>query len=124
MAWGLAPGLRGHAELALSHRALCIGDTLTLSVKLKASGRESQALVVDYAVHHVRAGGKTSAKVFKGWKVSLAPGETLSLNKRHPFREVTTRRLYPGVHRVELLVNGERQACETVDLHPAPVKVA
>jgi hypothetical protein len=87
-------------------------------VQLQGSGREPQALVVDYAVHHVRAGGKTSAKVFKGWKVNLAPGEALRLSKRHPFREVTTRRLYPGVHRIELLVNGERQACETVDLHP------
>ncbi|MDM7951245.1 DNA alkylation repair protein [Hydrogenophaga sp.] len=123
-AWGLAPGLRGHATLSLSHGALCIGDTLTLSVQLQGSGREPQALVVDYAVHHVRAGGKTSAKVFKGWKVNLAPGEALSLSKRHPFREVTTRRLYPGVHRIELLVNGERQACATVDLHPGAVKAA
>ncbi|WP_291012789.1 DNA alkylation repair protein [Hydrogenophaga sp.] len=124
LAWGMSPGLRGQAELALSHRALRIGDTLTLSVQLRASGREPQALVVDYAVHHVRAGGKTSAKVFKGWNVNLAPGEALSLSKRHPFREVTTRRLYPGVHRIDLLVNGERQASETFELRPAAVDTA
>jgi 3-methyladenine DNA glycosylase AlkC len=117
-AWGLAPGLRGHAKLSLSDRSLCIGDTLTLSVQLQGGGRRPQPLVIDYAVYLVRAGGKTSAKVFKGWKLNLAPGETLSLSKRHPFRELTTRRLYPGKHRVELLVNGERQASEAFDLWP------
>ena len=118
-AWGLAPGLRGHAKLSLAPRALCMGDTLTLSVQLQGGGRAPQALVVDYAVHHVRAGGKTSAKVFKGWKLNLTPGETLSLSKRHPLREVTTRRLYPGEHRVDLLINGERQASESFALRPA-----
>ncbi len=124
LAWGLSPGLCGHAKLALSHRSLCIGDTLTLSVQLQGGGREPQALVVDYAVHHVRAGGKTSAKVFKGWKLNLVPGETLNLSKRHPFREVTTRRLYPGKHRVELLVNGELQASEAFDLRSTEYKGA
>ena len=30
-----------------------------------------QALVVDYAVHHGKASGGTSARVFKGWTLQL-----------------------------------------------------
>ena len=66
-----------------------------------------QTLVVDYLVHHVRANGGTSPKVFKGWKLVLAPGERCTLSKRHSLRPVTTRTLYPGRHRIELQVNGE-----------------
>ena len=120
-AWGLAPGLRGQATLALSHRRPSIGETLTLRVQLRADGPAPQPLVVDYAVHHRRAGGRTSAKVFKGWKLSLAPGETVGLNKRHPLREVSTRRLYAGAHRIDLLVNGVVQASASFDLQPQAV---
>jgi len=49
----------------------------------------------------------TSPKVFKGWKLVLAPGERCTLDKRHSLRPVTTRTLYPGRHRIELQVNGE-----------------
>jgi hypothetical protein len=71
-------------------------------------------------VHHVRANGSTSPKVFKGWKLTLAEGEARTLEKRHSLKPVTTRRLHPGRHRVELLVNGLALAEATFDLKPWP----
>jgi hypothetical protein len=58
----------------------------------------------------VRANGSTSPKVFKGWKLTLGPGEQRTLGKRHSLRPVTTRVLYPGPHRIELQVNGQTLA--------------
>jgi hypothetical protein len=116
LAWGLTPGLRGQATLSLSHAAIAVGGTLELQVRLSSTGSAMQALVIDYVVHHARAGGKSTAKVFKGWKLSLAPGEVLNLSKRHPLRPVSTRRLYPGPHRIDLLANGEKQATVGFDL--------
>ena len=63
--------------------------------------------MVDYVVHHVKANGSTSPKVFKGWKLELGPRETRRLEKTHSLRPITTRVYYPGVHRVELQVNGK-----------------
>ena len=57
-------------------------------------------------MHHVKANGDTSAKVFKGWTLELAGGETRRLEKKHSLRPITTRRYYPGRHRVQLQVNG------------------
>jgi hypothetical protein len=54
--------------------------------------------------------------VFKGWKLALAPGETRALTKRHSLRPVTTRTLYPGLHRVDVLVNGSAVAAAAFDL--------
>ena len=82
------------------------GNLPALQAVLQSRARQPQLLVVDYAVHHVRANGSTSPKVFKGWKLTLAPGEQRTLEKRHSLKPVTTRTLYPGTHRIEVLVNG------------------
>lgn len=105
-AWGLGGRFRGQASLTLSAKRVAVGDALQLLATLESTTRSSQALAVDYVVHHVKANGDTSAKVFKGWSLKLAPGETRRLEKKHSLRPITTRRYYPGRHRVELQVNG------------------
>ncbi|GAB2666050.1 hypothetical protein [Arenimonas aestuarii] len=105
-AWGLGATFRGEATLSLSARRASVGDSLQLVATLASAARSKQTLAVDYVVHHVRANGDTSAKVFKGWALEMAPGETRRLEKKHSLRAITTRRYYPGKHRVQLQVNG------------------
>ena len=106
-AWGVGAMFRGSATLALDRKRVRVGEELALDVTLKSSAAKAQKLVLDYALHHVKADGSTSPKVFKGWSVALAGGEVLKLSKRHSMREVTTRRYHPGTHRIELLANGQ-----------------
>jgi 3-methyladenine DNA glycosylase AlkC len=105
-AWGLGAPMRGEVRFVLAPQRAAIGDELSLHVVLQSSARRSQALVIDYALYRVLADGSLSPKVFKGWTIDLAPHEQRSLTKRHSLREVTTRRLYPGRHRIELRING------------------
>ncbi len=105
-AWGLASGLKGEASLKLSSARAAVGGEIGLNVVLRSTSRKPQLLEVDYAVHQVRANGGSSPKVFKGWKLSLEPGEERLLSKRHSLKPVTTRTLYPGRHVVEVRVNG------------------
>lgn len=115
-AWGLGGRFRGEATLSLSAKRASVGDSLQLVATLASDARSKQTLAVDYLVHHVRANGDTSAKVFKGWTLDLAPGETRRLGKKHSLRPITTRRYYPGKHRVELQVNGSVVAEATFTL--------
>jgi len=115
-AWGLASGLKGQAGLSLSASSASVGESIGLSVTLLSTSRQPQPLEVDYAVHHVRAKGSSSPKVFKGWKLTLAAGEERVLEKRHSLKPVTTRTLYPGLHRIEVLVNGKALAEAAFDL--------
>jgi len=115
-AWGLGLGLQGEATLRLSSHRARVGDSVGLHVSLQSSAAQPQPLVVDYAVHHVRANGSTSAKVFKGWKLTLPPHATHSLNKQHGLRPVTTRQLFPGLHLIDVLVNGQRCATAVFEL--------
>lgn len=80
-----------------------LGEHLALT--LQAELPKKQKLVVDFALHLLHKNGERGRKVFK-WKTLTAPAGELTLNKRHPLKAVTVRSYYPGVQKVELLVNG------------------
>ncbi len=115
-AWGLGAAFRGRVRLALSPTTLAVGDVLALQIDLQSTARTAQRLAIDYAVHHVKAGGHTTPKVFKGWVLELAPGEQRQLIKRHSLKPVTTRRYHPGAHALDLRINGQVLAEAGFDL--------
>lgn len=109
-AWGLAHALHGDAQLKLSKRRIALGDSLEFRVILHSDSPRRQRLAIDYAVHHVKANGKTSPKVFKGWTVELGAHEQRELRKTHSLRPVTTRTYHAGRHTIELRINGRDAA--------------
>jgi 3-methyladenine DNA glycosylase AlkC len=115
-AWGQGAPFRGEVALRVGPKRLALGESLTLEVTLQPRGRQAQSLVIDYAVHHVKANGGTSPKVFKGWALELAAGEARVLRKSHAVKPITTRRYFSGTHRVELLINGRVAAHAAFDL--------
>lgn len=117
-AWGQGNGLKGRAALTVTPARIHLGESVELVAELTSAGPAPQALVVDYVVHHVKADGRTSPKVFKGWQLTLAPDQTRGLRKRHAVRPITTRVYYPGVHRVALQVNGQVVAEAAFELLP------
>ncbi len=84
-----------------------LGDEVAIAATLASTSPQAQRLVVDYRIHYARAGGKTAAKVFKLRTFDLPAGETATLGIRQTIRDFSTRRHHPGVHAVELLVNGQ-----------------
>lgn len=115
-AWGRGAAFAGSARLVISPRRLPFGHAATLTLTLTSAAAEPQALTIDYVVHHVKASGETSPKVFKGWNVVVAPGATITLVKRHTVKPITTRRYYPGRHPVVIQANGAAVAEAYFDL--------
>jgi 3-methyladenine DNA glycosylase AlkC len=104
--WGAGDPFVGSARLRLSAKRAVVGDSLGLTLSLRSRSAQAQRLLIDYAVHHVKANGSTTAKVFKGWSLTLAPGEARRLSKSHSLRAVTTRRYHAGRHAVDVRING------------------
>lgn len=102
----------------MAPRAVNVGDDVTLTLALRSRAASAQPLLIDYTVHRVLANGATSAKVFKGWKLTLAAGEERTLIKRHSFKAITTRRYHAGTHAFEVSINGAVQARAVVKLTP------
>ena len=114
--WGAGAAFEGRCTLKVSPRRVGVGQSVQLVLSLRSGAASAQALLIDYAVHHVKAHGGTSAKVFKGWKVTLDAGESRTLTRQHSFKAVTTRRYHAGAHRFEIAINGAAAASASVDL--------
>lgn len=89
---------------------ITVGGEVKFCLELTSLAQKSQRLLIDYAVQYVKQSGSTSTKVFKWTECDLGPNQRLAISKRQTFKEFTTRKLYPGTHRVELLINGEKRA--------------
>ncbi len=83
-----------------------IGDHLVFHYAVTNTGSRTVRLAIDYVIHHQKANGTLTPKVFKLTTRSLAPQERWSGLRRHSFRPLSTRRYHPGLHRVQLQVNG------------------
>ncbi len=82
------------------------GGKVRFAAIVEAQGEKQQKLVIDLAVHFVKANGKTNAKVFKLKTVELKPGERVEVGKTIDLADLTTRKHYPGWHAAELRING------------------
>jgi 3-methyladenine DNA glycosylase AlkC len=83
-----------------------IGGSVSIRFALENASRRRQRVLVDLRVHFVKARSKTGPKVFKLKTVDLAPRAVVRLEKTLSLAPMTTRRHYPGVHRVDVLLNG------------------
>ena len=95
-----------------------IGASVRLEARfLNPTARPARTLI-DFRIHFVKANGGSSPKVFKGGELDLGPSETARLRKTISVRQHTTRKHYPGPHRVEVLVNGRSVPVEGFEVTP------
>jgi 3-methyladenine DNA glycosylase AlkC len=83
-----------------------LGSHVIIGAEIASISNKDQRLVADYAVHYVKANGGSSRKVFKLKAFDLPAGGRQLLSIRRAIRDFTTRKHYPGRHKVELMVNG------------------
>ena len=106
------------ANLKIEPAVIPFGGDITFSFDLVSTAENEQKLVVDYVVYLQRANNQQTPKVFKLTQKTLTPDETITITKKHSFKEVTTRRYYPGAHAVEIQVNGVACAKEAFEVSP------
>ncbi|WP_077960124.1 DNA alkylation repair protein [Ensifer adhaerens] len=114
--FGFAPPAGIEAKLSLDRSEIVLGESLGLRLAVSHDAKTTQKVMIDYAVHHRKANGATSPKVFKWTSATLVPGGSIEIEKRHAIRPITTRRYYPGAHRIVILVNGQEAAEAAFDL--------
>lgn len=103
-------------DFEVSPEDIRLGEKLHIFFRLRSRSASSQNLMIDYIVHHVKANGSTSPKVFKLAKKTLAAHEEVVIEKKHHFKPVTTRVYYPGTHTIELQINGQIVAVRDFEL--------
>ncbi|MEP3276330.1 MAG: DNA alkylation repair protein [Stappiaceae bacterium] len=93
-------------QINLKTPVVTLGSALEFDMTLRSAADHAQPLIIDFVVHHRKANGQLSPKVFK-WKVIDLPAhESLTLSKKHPMKPITTRVYYPGLHELDVKING------------------
>lgn len=92
-------------------RRVPIGGRVSIELLIRSRARTSQELLVDLAVHFVKANGRTSPKVFKLKRLTLPPRGAAALTTSVSLAVHTTRTPRPGKHSVEVVVNGRSMPC-------------
>ncbi|TIH38629.1 DNA alkylation repair protein [Subtercola vilae] len=92
--------------LTLGASAVAVGGELPFTVTLTNPTAAPVKLVVDYIVHHRKANGSQTAKVFKLQALTLDALQSVTLTRRHSFKRITTRVYHSGAHAIEVQVNG------------------
>lgn len=109
-----ALALLGHGEpprvalrgISLAPARVPIGGAVRFEATVSSRAKEPQALAVNLAVHYVKARGETRPKRFKLRPLALPPGGEARVARSISLAQLSTRRHHPGLHRVELVLNG------------------
>ncbi|WP_339816473.1 hypothetical protein MKZ15_13115 [Paenibacillus sp. FSL R7-0216] len=101
------------AALEIVPTVLHIGDSSELRYELTIREGEPAKVRIEYGIDFVKAGGRTSRKLFLLSDKTIPGGSRIGGARKHSWADLSTRRHYPGEHRIVLLVNGVEVA-ETV----------
>lgn len=103
-------------NLKLAASKIKIGGVLDFSFAVVSQKKKPQKLAIDFTVYYRKKSGELSPKVFKLKEIVLGPGETFSCRKTQRMQNFTTRKHYPGKHRLVVTINGHKLAEKTFAL--------
>lgn len=104
------------AQLKLAAAEIRLGEKLTFQLHL--SGYAQQRLRLEYILDFAGKHGGFRSKVFQ-WQDRVISEPTTQLSRSYLFKDLTTRKHYPGTHQLSIIVNGQRVAQQSFQVLPA-----
>ena len=108
-------------SFALSKNAIFIGENISFSFVI--STKEETKARLEYGIDYVKFNGKRNRKIFKISEMTLKNSERKQYTKKHSFADISTRKHYPGIHSLTLIINGVEQGKLDFELRSRKVKV-
>ncbi|WP_070136921.1 DNA alkylation repair protein [Crocinitomix algicola] len=94
-------------QFSLNHEKLPIGTEALLNIHInRIKGKEEQKFRFEYIVGYMKKNGVQNEKVFQIKECTLAMNEELKAVKKISFKDLSTRKHYPGMHYIILKING------------------
>ena len=97
-------------EFRLASEQVRISESLHFSFSLTNKSDKDEKLRVEYAIYFVKANGKQSKKLFKITENTYKAGLNYTFSRLQSFRNLTTRKHYPGLHKLAIVINGVEMA--------------
>jgi 3-methyladenine DNA glycosylase AlkC len=105
--FGFQKGVEGIeiSDLKFSEKVR-VGERLLFSFLIKNTSGAAAQIRLEYGIHYQTLSGKISSKVFKIKELELAAGKAEAIERGQSFQDFTTRKHFPGAHKLRILVNG------------------
>lgn len=91
-------------SFALGAVPVSIGEEMTFSFEIEAE--QVTQVRLEYGIDYVKANGRRNRKIFQISELTFKDNGKKAYRKRHSFADTSTRKHYPGIHSVTLIVNG------------------
>jgi 3-methyladenine DNA glycosylase AlkC len=92
------------SDFALDSASVAIGGELGFSFAIKTE--KALKVRLEYGIDYMKANGKRNRKIFQISELALKMHERKTYTKRQSFADLSTRRHYPGLHSITIIVNG------------------
>lgn len=86
-----------------------IGGDLHFSYYLHNQEQKEQIIRLEYGLYYRRQNGTLSKKVFKISEKIYQANEKVKVSRKQSFKLITTRKFYPGIQQLSVIVNGEEK---------------
>ncbi|RKS17858.1 3-methyladenine DNA glycosylase AlkC [Flavobacterium endophyticum] len=93
-----------------------VKESLEFAFAVKNTNDTPKSIRLEYAVYYNKANGQLSKKVFKISERIYASGQKETINRKQSFKLITTRKFYPGLHKLSLIINGDEKDTESFEL--------
>jgi 3-methyladenine DNA glycosylase AlkC len=103
------------SNLRTKKKTIKIGDDLHFSFDLYSDQKEKSLLRVEYKIYYMKANGKQSPKIFKITE-NYYGQTTVTFNRKQAFTNFSTRKHYPGQHKVSIVINGKEMVETTFNV--------
>lgn len=99
-----------HIDQFTLDKTVIMGDSFHFSFRLN-SPQTLGKLRIEYAIDFMKANAKQRRKIFQISESKLSV-QTKTVSKLQSFRPISTRKHYPGEHRLTIIINGKPLASE------------
>lgn len=94
------------SEFSISKKRVQKEGELPFTFMLTNTDKKDQLLRVEYAVYYNKANQKQSRKLFKITENTYSPQKPFTFKRTLSFKDLTTRKHYPGKHKLSVVING------------------
>lgn len=101
-------------DFIIAQPSITMGDAISFSFCITAA--QTANVRLEYGIDFVKANGTQRRKIFQIASGTLQKGQSKCYTQRYLFEDLSTRKHYPGVHAITLILNGHPMITQSFEV--------
>lgn len=96
-------------NLSISNKKVSIGDFVYFEFDVLNKSKIQRDIRLEYRIDYVKSNNSTSGKIFQISEFKLKANSQKYFKRKQWFKQLSTRKHYPGKHKITLIINGDEK---------------